>query len=254
MGACAALGQTAPGGLSPGEVAQRRAEYEKLNRQIYVRHLDSESQRIHIGEPQRVAAISDELHGILTGAIVQVLSSPRLTVEVVQDAVRQIQGDLAPWTGGPGSDTNTPLAQFFELNGDQYVAVGFGTLEGNEDISDSQSVLEFFVKRNNAWKVQADTGSEFRSYTFFLSPISAGVPGESWYVAWGQRYGDNGARLKACLYGFNGNGVRTIWERDGLTGGQINVSPTSVTLDYYKEYHSLEMIHEVLHITPNGLQ
>jgi hypothetical protein len=59
--------------------------------------------------------------------------------------------------------------------------------------------------------------------------------------------------LDLRLYGYNGTSVRTVWKRDGLFGGAIQVSPTSVSLEYDKEYHG-PSVHEVLHVTANGLE
>jgi hypothetical protein len=80
---------------------------------------------------------------------------------------------------------------------------------------------------------------------------------EAWFLAWGRTIGDTGARVKLRLYGFDGNTVRTIWKRDGLTNGDVTVTKDSVTLEYDREYHSSDpnnLVHETLHISPNGLQ
>jgi hypothetical protein len=70
----------------------------------------------------------------------------------------------------------------------------------------------------------------------------------------GKAFGDTGSRLQVRLYSFDGVGVRTVWQRDELTGGLVSVAGRSVTLEYDKEYHSTERIHETLHVTPDGLQ
>ena len=91
-------------------------------------------------------------------------------------------------------------------------------------------------------------------HTFFLSPIKAGVGGERWYVAGRFPIGNPATPLKVRLYGLSANGVRTIWQRDGLVRGELQINESGVTLNYFREYHSLEEVHETLHVTPNGLQ
>jgi hypothetical protein len=56
------------------------------------------------------------------------------------------------------------------------------------------------------------------------------------------------------LYGFDGNSVRTIWQRDDLEGGTVEVTDNSVTLEYFKKYHDAESVHEVLYVMPDGLR
>jgi hypothetical protein len=104
------------------------------------------------------------------------------------------------------------------------------------------------------WQLKATTGSDFSGRTFFISHLNSGLTGESWYLASGSTIGNPGVPLSLRLYAFDGNEVRVAWKRDGLVGGEVHVSNRSiVTLDYFKEYHSTEEVHEVLSVTPNGL-
>jgi len=48
-----------------------------------------------------------------------------------------------------------------------------------------------------------------------------GLAGESWFLAWGFKIGDSGARLAIRLYAFNGDEVRVVWKRDGLAAGTL---------------------------------
>lgn len=86
--------------------------------------------------------------------------------------------------------------------------------------------------------------------------MASGAADEAWYLVWGSRLGDTGARLDLRLYGFNGTSVRLISRRDDLIGGVIQVSDRSVTLEYDKEYHAPERdrIREVMLVTPGGLK
>ena len=127
-------------------------------------------------------------------------------------------------------------------------------MEGGEGIPDSQPFIDFYVERNGEWKLQAVTGSEFRASTYYVSSIPPGLAGESWFLAWGFKIGDSGARLAIRLYAFNGDGVRVVWKRDGLAGGNVEVSGNTVAISYFRQRSDAEATTEILHVAPNGLQ
>ena len=249
--AASAVCQPAAGGLSAEEMARLRAEYGKLNGQTFRLKGNLELGRTFVEDPERVPVVRKELLDLLRQAITRVLSSPRATEGQVQDAINEVQGDFmfGGWDG-----TNTPLAHFFSLNGDRCLAAAYAIEEGGEAIPDSQSFLDFYVKRNNEWTLQAVTGSEFRSSKFFVSSIPAGLAGESWFLVWGSRIGNSRGRLAIRLYAFDGDKVREVWKRDDLIGGEVEILGSSVTLRYLRESQFYDPVQEVLRVTPNGLQ
>lgn len=247
------LGQNEAARPTSDETVRLRADYARLNGRTFALHGNPELGNAFDGAPERVAAIRKGLLGLVSGAIKLSLSSPRATDDSVRDAVKAVQGDYALgawWTIG----TNTPFAHLFSVDGLQCLAVAYAILEGGEGIPDSQSFLDFYAKRNGEWNLQAVTGSEFRSSTFFVSSIPAGLAGESWFLASGFRIGDTGTRLALRLYAFDGEKVRVVWRRDGLTGGQLTISGSTIKLTYFRQYHDRDTVDEILHVTPNGLQ
>ena len=247
-----ALCQPTPGGLSAEEMARLRAQYSKLNGQIFRLNGNMELGRTFVEAPEHVPLVRKELLDLLRQAITRVLSSPRATEGEVRDAINGVQGDFSfgHWDG-----TSAPFAKFFSVSGYQCMAAAYAIMEGGEGIPDSQSVLDFYVKGNSEWKLQGVTGSEFRSSTFSVSPIPAGLAGESWFVAWGYHIGNTRGKLSIRLYAFDGEKVREVWKRDHLAYGDIEIPGRTVTLDYVKDLdHDVARTHEVLHVTPNGLQ
>ena len=239
-----------------GEREQRHASYLQLNRQIFARHEDRDSEKVHVSESGKVTEIRSQLHQLISDEIDSVLNSSAPSKNSIKAALANLQGEMAL----PVDDmTNTPFAQRFQLAGIQSVAVGYVILQGGEAIPDTQAYLEFYDNSNGRWERRAEppTRTDFRGCTFFVSKIDSGVPGESWFVVWGMTIGDTGARLRLRLYEFDGATVRTVWKRDGLIGGIATVSKDSVTLEYDREYRSTDpnnRAHETLHVSPNGLE
>jgi hypothetical protein len=241
---------------SRASAQQRHATYIQLNRHIFARHEDADSEKFHISQPGKVAEIRSQLHKLISDEIDSVLNGPAPSADNVKTAIANIQGEMAL----PVDDmTNTPFAARFALNGIQSLAVAYAILEGGEAIPDTQAYLELYDRSNGRWemKAEAPTRSDFRGRTFFVSQMDSGIPGEAWFLAWGMRIGNPGTPINVRLYGFDGNAVRTVWKRDGLTRGLITASKDSVTLEYDREYNSndpTDRVHETLHVSPNGLR
>ena len=239
-----------------GELESRHVTYVQLNRQIFARHQDPDSEKAHISQPDRVAGIRSQLHKLLVDEIDSTLNGPSPSASNVKNAVTSVQGDIAL---PPDDMTNTPLAEPFELNGIQSLAVAYAILEGGEAIPDTQPYLEFYNRMNGSWekKAQAPTQSDFHGRTFFVSQMNSGIPGEAWFLVWGMTIGNPGTPVNVRLYGFDGYTVRTVWKRDGLTRGVVTATKDSVTLDYDREYRSVDpnnRAHEVLHVSANGIE
>lgn len=251
--ACQGLCQSAGSQTVPTDATELNAEYGRLSQTIYNRHEDPESVRLHTSDPERVALIEARMQGILRETATRILESEDPRESRIADALRAIQGEL--WFRDP-TMTNSPFAHLFVVNGLRCAAVGYIILEGGDGIPDSKAFLDFYVKQNAGWVRHATTGADFKGTTFFASPIAAGLSGQAWFVAWGMKVGDTGARVGIRLYSFDGDQVRVAWKRDGLIRGEVGVSANSVTLDYDKEYRPLEnveRVHEVLHVVPGGL-
>ena len=196
-------------------------------------------------------SIEAKLRAAIHGAIGQALRAPNPTASGVTDAVREVQGEM---TFGRNDMTNLPFADFSRLNTHPTLTIAYMILEGGEGIPDSRPFIEFYSNENGAWNLKATIDSDFKSSTLFLSSIDAGLAGENWYLAWGKKIGDPASNLSMRIYGFDGNKVRTVWKRDDLAGAAIRHSSDSVTLDYRKGWPPSEEVHEVLHVTPDGLQ
>ena len=159
---------------------------------------------------------------------------------------------LSGW--GPEA-TNAPFANLFTLNGIQTLAVAYVIMRGGDAIPDTQPYLEFYDRSSGEWeqKVAAPTQADFRGCTFSVTQLNSGVPGEAWFLAWGQPFGSSHGAKHVRLYAFDGRGVRTIWQRDSLDGGKITTTPTTVTIDYLDQRDPSIERHEIFQVAPEGL-
>jgi len=84
-----------------------------------------------------------------------------------------------------------------------------------------------------------------------------------WFFVYGTRPGKSQPRLTAILYAFDGQTLKSLWERRDVFDGKMDVGPEKVTIRYLKED---EYVRETAHgrkpprhlatykITPQGLE
>ena len=147
--------------LIAAEHNQRHASYAQLNRQIFGQHDDPASDKLHVSQWDRIAAIRSQLHQLISDEINDVLVTLNPTADDVKNAIVAVQGE----------STDKPFANFFELNGIKSLAVGYIILQGDDAIADTQPYLEFYSRTNGNWTVKAaaSTLSDFRGRTFLIS-------------------------------------------------------------------------------------
>lgn len=256
----AGLVQSAPGQFVPAPQAsnarqERRRGYLESSRKIFADYSDSDATRQAVNRvpSAQVEEVTARLHDLLAAEIEDVLAGPNPSAQSVVDAVRSLLGGtaLSEWDK---QTTNTPFAAFIDLNGARVLAASYSVLRGGGAIPNTRSYLEFYVLENGAWHPKVSADLDFDGCTFFVSPMDAGLSGQAWFLAWGKLFGDTGSRIKLRLYTFDGESAKAVWQRDGLVGGSVSVTGNSVSLEYDKEYHSAERVHETMHIAPDGLR
>ena len=248
------LSQTNVTTLSKPNSAERGAAYLQLNRQIYARHEDQSSGNLS-DVPDKANSLERQLQNMIAEEIDRVLADPKVSAASIASSISKLQGEMSLTSWDPEA-TNTPFANFFQLNGAHTLALAYVIMQGGDAIPDAQPYLKFYDKISGSWqeKAVAPTLSDFGGCTFSLAKLNSGLPSEAWFLAWGGPIGSTRASQKVRLYAFDGFTVRTIWKRDWLDAGKIAVTPDTIMLDYLdRDDMSIEK-HEVLHVGPNGLQ
>jgi len=232
--------------------AQRQAEYERLARSIFHTTDRPDSGRLY-ADPAKEAETRKKLLELINGEVLARLNGQRPSDGAVASAIRSLQGEELTTYSGKA----TPWAKQFDLNGRHWTAVAFTLAEGVDAYSDTHAYLNIYEETGGRWSpfAQVPTLADFRQATYAVAQMDSGKPGEAWFLAWGTTIGDSGARLRIRLYSFDGQTPQTIWKRDGLSGGtMINVTPGSVTFEYYKVYKGDEIVRRKLHVGPSGLE
>lgn len=162
-------------------------------------------------------------------------------------------GNLSGWQGDAG---NLPFVFFFLLKGVPSLAVGYSVVYGGLAIPQADPYLDVYQKIQGSWvfKAEAPVDSKFFGSSFFISPITAGDPGEEWFLTWRKTFGDAGSRLRLRLFALDGANWRTTWSRNELTSGKVSVSKSSIKLSFDKEYHSSLRVFETYEVTPRGVR
>jgi len=226
-----------------------------MSRKIFAgpKQSDAERQAVNSMPVAQVEDVTGRLHDLLVEEIDTVLGGQNTSAKDVVNAVQNMLGDtsLSLWDA---QSTNTPWAAFISLNGAPVLAASYGIVRGGGALPNTHSYLEFYELGNGAPHLKTAANLDFDGRTLYVAQVDAGLAGQAWILAWGRAFGDTGGRLRLRLYAFDGTEVRTIWQRDELTWGQVTVSGGAVTLEYDKRYHSSERVRETLYVTPDGLK
>src|SRR4051794_22096824 len=91
------------------------------------------------------------------------------------------------------------------------------------------------------------TNADFQLSIYYVARINSGVPGRSMVSGLGVPINSSRGTKNLRLYSFDGIKVRTVWNRDGLDYGKVNVKPDSVALEYEDETLPDGTAHQVLH-------
>lgn len=244
--------QTVASSEEPGTPQSRHAAYLQLNRAIYARHGDEGSGRSEKAGDNFKSA-SQQLSKLIGKEIELALASSKPSPSSVTAAISNLQGEMTFSAWGE-EGTNTPFAEVFSLNGIQTAAVAYVIMQGGDAIPDTQPYLNFYDKASGIWQERAasPTLTDFEGCTFSVAKLNSGVPGEAWFLTWGQPFGSSHGTKHIRLYAFDGSMVRTIWRRDSLNGGRVKTTADTITIDYFDADDPSVEKHEVVHITANG--
>lgn len=204
----------------------------------------------------RMASLSQELHDIVGRTILRQAFASRDASGIVR-AVKVVQGKTTQsWDDVDPSRIILPYADLAEISGLPTLVSAFMILEGGYGIPDSLSYIQFYSSDGEGYKLKAEVSDDFRQFMFQVRRVPSSNPNEVWYLVWGTRWGDNGARMRVRLYGFDGSSLRTIYQREGLYGGSLTVSGDRVDIsyqDFERRFIVEQAIHEHYRIGGDGL-
>jgi len=196
-----------------------------------------------------------ELHDVLATDISTALNSKeKPDAQQVKRAIDDLQGTFSLKFDNDLKH-RPPFADYSETTGGPVVTVAFAILKDPVAIPRPEPFIQFYTRRGGVWELKAEAPRDLQNRWLEAATLPSPFGNEVWVLAWGKRYGDTGSRLYAYLYAFDGNTVRTVWRREGLVGGQLDIAGKRVTLVYYDTYPSKEPpVQEVLDITSDGLR
>jgi hypothetical protein len=247
------LAQTAGLSRTGGTPQSRRSTYLQLNRKIYARHQDAGSGQLNDSNDSKQLT-ADQLNKLIGSEIKLALATPGASAASVTASIANLQGDLSLSAYDPRS-TNTPFVKFVEVNGVEAAAVAYVIMQGGDAIPDTQPYLVLYDKSSGVWeqKIAAPTPEDFGGCSLSVAQLNPGIPGEAWFLVWGQPFGSSHGSKQVRLYAFDGTTVRTIWRRDSLDGGRITTTPDAVSIYYLDQQDPSIEKHELFRVGPEGL-
>jgi hypothetical protein len=206
-----------PSASASSDCEAQRQEFAKLNRPLIIK--DASEARLY---PVVAESETEKAHKYLDNSVLTYLngsSSVRpndlvLLIQCIQSVIPNYE------IGRKEGSTNLPVA--FLLPEDRpTIAVGFEIYRGGAGAPDIRPYFEVFRRADKGWEQIGEAGASFAQHSFYARPILAGKPGEKWFLLWGRRIGDSGARLRIVVAAYTGPSLHEAWSIDGLTKTEI---------------------------------
>lgn len=218
--------------IACGQNPVDRQEYNNLDRRIFFHPDRQDEKTFERMSPSEVVRARGKMHDIVTRSIRSAAMARDSSAASVQKAITVVQGGKPLLGYDPSDQIEMPYVDMSDIQGFPTMVAAFAVLSGGAGIPDVSAHIQFYFKVSGAWGLVAERGDDFGGCGFAVAALRSPVPGEVWYLAWGKVIGDTGARLKMRVYAFNGGSVRTVWQKDGLFGGSVEINRDQVILHY----------------------
>lgn len=217
--------------LAQGQQSPGREEYEKIDKRILFRGNKRQPRDFVYPSAEERAAGRKELRNIVTRTIQRTANSKGMTEQIIIDAIIELQQyDFWKWRS---DEPSLPFVHLATVSGISTMTAAFAVVSDGLGIGDVSAHIQFYSSLAEGWNLVAETGEEFEGCNFKVAPLRSPIEGQAWYLAWGSVIGATRQRTKLRLYAFDGFSLRTVWSRDGLSGGMVNLeNDGSVTLTY----------------------
>lgn len=232
----------------------KQTQYAEIEDLIYPRlstSLERAAQRNWpIPSPAAASQHIQALHNLVVDTVIEALqdSPPPKRIEKVTASVRNLQGEAHK------NITKLPYSASSSIKGRDVVTVVFQVLRGGMAIPEPEPFIQFYIPTGNSWYLAAEAPPDLSGLGVEAHQLKSPAENEVWLLAWGMRYGDTGARRNVRLFVFDGASVRTLWQREGLLGGRIQVNGDHITVNHYDPTNRLRDISEEYLVIPQGLQ
>lgn len=238
--------------LAAQDCQAARNEYQAKNRGLIPSGTASQSAL----RPAQEQRMTDDLHEYLKGRILALLNAKpnthaadiRKYIECLQDSPEYRDAQYM---------TNLPAA--WETQGNpQSMLVGFWIYRGYAAVPNIRPYLEVYKKAGQQWTADGEVGSDFSGFTLSVEPISAGKPGEMWFLVSGSRIGQQPrSEQRMVVAAYDGASIKEIWERSGVGAMSLEGKFSDhivLTGEVNNEQGRAEEIRERFDIVPDGLK
>ena len=257
----------------PADCRQARDQYTLMNDHLLLdRQADSD----------RSANVSLKRTGDLTSFITRIMLA-RLTDIGDPSAIRAYLNCMQEEEGErPWEDiTNTPQVFLTTSSSVPLAASAMMIMRGGVAIPNTLALVQCFARIRGSWTLVQNVSDEqeFDSHDLYIDELRSPKPDEVWYLLSGRALGDTGGRLRLEVVACGAKQMRTIWKRDEIVWGKIEVADQSTVLLTYSKQEDPQAAEangdklgpgmiimddsadpdpkrfsETLRVTPNGLE
>ena len=172
----------------------------------------------------------EELDRLLRALTEEVLrANPKASAETLQ---RQLRAVYDPW--GKWSEYTARAPEVFRatLGGRAVVIVTWLTWIGGAGSPRSHAHILACAEDGGRFAISSQAGSFLNDHGMFVVPVASREPRESWFVAYGVRFGSTHVDINVALLAFDGKQFQTRWSRENVGSGTVTFRPDGLRLEY----------------------
>ena len=180
-------------------------------------------------DPKALKAGTQSLEDFITRITLARLSDIG-DAEAIRSYLSCMQERERPW-----DDLTDAPKVFVEKDGQPELAVmAMLLMRGGDGIPDTRAVVQCFAKDGPNWVHIGDLidADAFDRHMLHVFPLQSPIPSEAWYLLSGRAIGDTGGHLRLEVVSCTAKLFKTVWVRDGILWGDVDVRATDVTLSY----------------------
>ncbi len=138
----------------------------------------------------------------------------------------------------PEDRTNTPSVFVEGKNGNAPLALtAMLLMRGGSAIPQTRALVQCFANKDGHWAQvpSARDAEAYDGYTLFVHSLRSPVQDEVWYLLSGRVIGSSGGFFRLEVISCSKSRLKTVWTRDNIFHGQVEVESDAVTLRYNKQ-------------------
>jgi len=171
---------------------------------------------------------------------------PDATTQRTEERLRAVLADHKP---NPDYG-DLPFARIADLRGGRSLLLAYTIVRPPHH---DAATIRGYAFRDGRFELSTSADSDFVGYDLFTHEVTSPIPGEVWFLAWGQAEAFNGTLIRFRLYSFDGGALRIIWGPNDMFNASLRFVANGFVIDHeVRSPQGPNQVHDEYTLTPGG--